>query len=121
MAFYNVFRERRTLVSVALAPEVLSFEPRRPDRVYHVTRVALENETSIGTGDIRLAVTGHGYVHPLRQFQAPAPDVLYVEDREILLLEGDALEARFSGTTSGDVLQMYLEGWWEPTTPGVPG
>lgn len=115
------FRQRRTKVSAAAAPEVLSFEPKEPDRVYHITRVAVENETSAGTGDIRLAITGHGYVHPLRQFNAPAPDVLYVEDQPLLLLEGEALEARFSGTTAADVLQMYFEGWWEPTVPGMPG
>jgi len=80
----NYFRARRTLVSTALAPEILSFAPREPDRVYHLTRVVLENETSIGTGDIRLAITGHGYVHPLRQFQAPAPDVLTPRERSVL-------------------------------------
>ena len=121
MPHRNYFRARRTLVSTALAPEILSFAPREPDRVYHLTRVVLENETSIGTGDIRLAITGHGYVPPLRQFQAPAPDVLYVEDREFVVLEGDAMEGRFSGTTSGDILQMYYEGWWEHTVAGQPG
>jgi len=50
-----------------------------------------------------------------------APDVLYVEDREFIVLEGDAMEGRFSGTTSGDVLQMYYEGWWEHTVAGQPG
>ncbi len=121
MPHRNYFRDRRTKVSAAGSPEILSFEPREPDRVYHITRVAVENETSIGTGDMRIAITGHGWVHPLRQFSAPAPDVVYVEDREFILLEGEALEARFSGTTASDILQMYFEGWWEPTTPGEPG
>lgn len=117
----HYFREHRSATSAAGSPEILSFEPRETARVYHVTRVTVENETSIGTGDIRLAITGHGYVHPLRQFSAPAPDVVYVDDQETILQDGDALEARFSGTSNNDVLRMYLEGWWEATRPGEPG
>jgi len=107
--------------SAAAAPEILTFDPETfLERVYHITRVVLENETSIGTGDIRIATNLRGRRQFYRQFQAPAPNVLYVEDREIILRPNEVLEARFAGTTAGDHLNMYLQGWWEPTNIGKP-
>ena len=107
--------------SAAAAPEILTFDPETFDeRIYHITRVAVENETSIGTGDIRIATSLRGVLQFYRGFQAPAPDVLFVEDREIILRPNEVLQARFTGTTAGDELHMYLQGWWEPTTLKLP-
>lgn len=103
-------------ISAAAAPEILTFDPETfQTRIYHITRVVLENETSIATGDYRIVTNLRGRIKPYRQFQAPAPNVLFVETEEILLLPNEVLEARFTGTTAGDLLNMYIQGWWEPT------
>jgi len=105
-----------SVTSTAGTPEILTFDPETfLTRIYHITRVVLENETSIATGDIRIATNLRGRLQFYRQFQAPAPDVLYVEDQEIILRPNEVLEARFTGTLAGDSLNMYLQGWWEPT------
>ena len=107
--------------SAAGTPEILAFDPETFEtRIYHITRVVLENETSIATGDTRIATNLRGRLQFYRQFQAPAPDVLYVEDREIILRPNETLEARFTGTLAGDSLNMYLQGWWEPTNLASP-
>lgn len=102
--------------SAAGTPEILEFDPETfLTRIYHITRVAVENETSIGTGDIRIATSLRDDLRFYRQFQAPAPNVLYVDDEEIILRPNEVLQARFTGTLEGDELHMYLQGWWEPT------
>lgn len=105
-----------SVTSAAAAPEILTFDPETFEtRIYHITRVVLENETSIATGDIRIATNLRGRRQFYRQFQAPAPNILYVEPEEIILRPNEVLEARFAGTLAGDELHMYLQGWWEPT------
>lgn len=110
------FKRHVSSTSAAAAPEILTFDPEALERIYHIARVAVENETSIGAGDIRIVTNLRDAIHPCRQFAAPAPNVLYVDDEEILLRPGEVLQARFTGTVAGDSLHMYLEGWWEPAT-----
>ena len=105
-----------SVTSAAGTPEILTFDPETfLTRIYHITRVAVENETSIGTGDIRIATSLRDVLQFYRQFQAPAPNVLFVDTDEIILRPNEVLQARFTGTTAGDELHMYVQGWWEPT------
>ena len=97
----------------------VSFGPVEPERVYHVSRFAVEDEDSTPTGDIRVSVDGHGYRHFLTEQDIPAAATLYWENEPTHLSEGESLTVRFTGATNNDSLQLYLEGFWHRRAKGA--
>ena len=64
------------------------------------------------SGDLSVYVKGHGYAHWLMSQESPAAGQLYWERWPTFLFRGESLVARFIGATAGDVLNLYLEGWY---------
>lgn len=93
----------------------VKFGPIEHDRLYVITRFAVEDETSAPSGDIRCYVEGHGYEHWLNEENSPAAGVLYWDTDGTFLVMGEFLVARFTGATANDVLELYVEGYWHPT------
>ncbi len=113
------FRARRRKVSTGDATDDVAYGPIDPERIYHISRLAVEDEDSAPTGDIRVLVTGHGYDHPIVEQDSPAAATLYWENEPFHLMEGESLVARFTGAASGDALLMYLEGFWHKRVNGA--
>lgn len=113
MPHANFFRQRVTKAAGSGAYTDVAFGPAQPGRRYTITRLAVEDETSAPSTDIRVFVDGHGYPHYILEQNSPAAATLYWENEPTLLFEGESLVARFTGATLNDVLQLYVEGWWE--------
>lgn len=109
----NYFRDRRSLAAVGGTYDEVEYGPIRENRRYHVTRLGVEDETSAPSTDIRVYVKGHGYDHWILEQNSPAAGVLYWDTDGTFLTMGESLVARFTGATAADVLQLYIEGWWE--------
>lgn len=107
------FRDRRSLVAVDATYNEVVYGPILENRRYHITRFAVEAETSAPDTDIRVYVKGHGYEHWLSEQDSPAAATLYWDVDETFLVMGESLVARFTGADADDILQMYVEGWWE--------
>ena len=108
----NYFRLRRTLSAVGGTFDDVEFGPILEGRFYHITRLAVEDETSAPSTDIRCYVGGHGYQHWLNEQNSPAAGVLYWDTDGTFLTMLESLVARFTGATASDVLKLYVEGWW---------
>lgn len=111
------FRDRRTVHSAGGTYDDIRWEPPVKDALYRLTSLAVEDETSAPSGDIRVHIEGHGYNHPLLEEDSPAAATLYWADKEEVVLPGEVLVARITGATSADVLQLYLAGYY--TLEGV--
>ena len=115
----HYFRDRRTLAAVLGTTDSVVWGPVLNGRPYHLTELAVEDETSAPTTDVRVVVTGHGFDFPLLEQDSPGAATLYWSETEHVLTEGESLVARFRGATAADVLQLYVSGWWE--APGAEG
>lgn len=107
------FRERRTVKAAGDTYDEVEFGPILENRLYEITRFAVEDETTAPTGDIRVYVKGHAYNHPLVEEDYPVAATLYWETDPVIITMGESLVARFTGATASDVLQLYVEGWWQ--------
>jgi len=107
------FRTRRTKKAVGGTYDEVEFGPILEDRLYHITRYAVEDETSEPTGDIRCYVKGHGHNHWLVEEDSPTATTLYWDPFPTSLVMGESLVARITGATANDVLNLYVEGWWQ--------
>ena len=109
------FRQRVSKASGGGTYDDVTFGPVDPGQRYAIERLAVEDETTAPTGDIRVYVDGHGYLHWELEQDSPAAATLYwlKGERPLRLHEGESLVARFTGATSGDKLHMYLEGYLE--------
>jgi len=109
----HYFRQRQTLAAVGGAYDELEFAPVLAGRICHITRFACEDETDDLTGDLRVYIKGHGYEHWLNEENTVTEDVLYWDVDGTFLTEGESLVARFTGATDGNVLELYIEGYFE--------
>lgn len=117
----HYFRARRTLPAVGGTYDDVEFGPIEEDRLYHITRFGVEDKTTAPDTDIRCYVKGHGYEHWLNEENAPVAGVLYWDTDGTFLVMGESLVARFTGADPADVLELYVEGWWEELDkPGHP-
>lgn len=107
------FRLHRTLVALGGTYDEIEFGPILENRLYMITRHAVEDETHSPTGDIRTYVKGHGYEHWENEQDSPGSATLYWDKDPVHLVMGESLVARITGATAGDVLQLYVGGWWE--------
>ena len=113
MSGRHYFRDRRSLVAADATYNEVAYGPILENRRYHITRLAVEDETTGPDTDIRVYVKGHGYTHWLLEQDSPAAATLYWDTDGTFLVMGESLVARFTGADASDVLQMYVEGWWE--------
>jgi len=93
----------------------LETDPVPDGRLYCIQHVAVEDETTYVT-EVRL------YKSELeRDFLLAEQDLLsaavpYTYDEPFYLSPYQRLKVRFTGATAGDVLKVYLSGWWQTTS-----
>lgn len=70
---------------------------------------SFENESG-ARGTIRGYIEGHGYKHWLWEQASPAEDTLYWFEENFILTEGERLCVRQASCTSGDIMQLLVNG-----------
>jgi hypothetical protein len=86
------------------------FDPVPTGRIWVVKNIAVENETTLFTS-LRVLIRDPGYDHYILEDYSLLPDRLYWHDGELWIPEGRALGVLFVGTTTGDVLRVYINGF----------
>ena len=97
------------LKSTGLATEVLRLGPVPIGEVWELHHVAVEDVTSDYTSVRIGAATSLGQ-RPLEEKVTGLAGELYYSDSPTLVPPGQYVEPRFIGTTSGDLLRMYING-----------
>jgi len=77
-----------------------------------ITHWAAKDSTSAFTA-LKLGVKRAGYFHELEEEKNPNADTLYWTKSEFHFTEGEVISTRFVGTTSGDKLVVFLDGYIE--------
>lgn len=99
------------LVSAGATNEDLLTAERVPrGELWRINHIAWEDETTAFTS-ARTFVTGHGYNHLLKSQSSPPAATLFWDDEEYLLGENEQIGVRMVGTTSGDALRLYIDGF----------
>lgn len=97
--------------SAAAAPEVLEIGPVPEGLVWVLSHVACEDETTAFT-KVRVGIADSLSFRPLEEQDPGIADELYTIPEPIIVPEGKYLRAQFTGTTSGDMLALYINGHW---------
>ncbi len=90
--------------------EEITLGPVPPGRLWVITNIALEDETTAFTS-ARVLMTGYGEEHMLIEGITLGAATLYWADSSLYIPEGRTLLFRFVGTTSADVLAAYINGF----------
>lgn len=106
------YKDRKVGVGVTGADVLVKSDYVKIGKRYCFQRVTFEDKTSAFTS-LRVYVEGHGYEHYLAEQKSPAAATLYWLKDPIYLIPGERLVAKFTGTTTGDVLEMCITGYWE--------
>ena len=87
----------------------LEIGPVPPGWTWELRHVSAEDETTASTS-LRLGVKRARTFLPLEEQKSPAAATLYSSQDPWHLAPGNSIVARFNGTTSGDVLRLYVNG-----------
>ncbi len=123
---FQVYRfpitRQEKIASAGATNEEISIGPVPPGRLWVITNIALEDETTAYTS-ARVLMTGYGEEHMLIEGITLSAAALYWADTSLYIPEGRTLLFRFVGTTSADVLAAYINGFevFQPAKqPDVP-
>ncbi|MBA7705481.1 hypothetical protein ES703_114311 [subsurface metagenome] len=99
--------------------DYLRSDPVPPDQIWYVRSHSFENETE-ARGTARGFIEGHGYDHWLWDQESPAAATLYWSEENLILSEGERLVVRQASCTSGDRIQLLINGELEDLKRPVP-
>lgn len=105
-------------VSAGATNEEINIGPVPAGKIWVITRLAFEDETTAFTY-ARGFLSGYGedvYLFEEREVLAAR---LYWDDQPLYIPEGRGITCRFNGTTSGDKLAFYVNGF-QADAGGVP-
>ena len=108
--FDRLYRITKTGVGVVNQTVRVSLGRVAPKTLRLLTHVTLENKTNDGTKD-RIGINAGSRDHYLDEIDDPLQGELIVERSDILLGEGDAFFAEFTGTENDDELILTCVGW----------
>lgn len=114
---FKRFRSKVVRVAPSTAETDVTFGPILEDRLFLVTRIAVEDETSAPTDKIRVGVLGHDGPHWVMEEATPVAATLYFDTWPTHLVQGESLIARFINATADDRLVLYVEGYYLPEQP----
>lgn len=84
----------------------------KPGERWLIRSHSFENETG-ARGTARGYIESHGYNHWLWEQESPAAATLYWSEEDMILTEGERLCVRQASCTSGDKLQLLINGYLE--------
>lgn len=106
------FRRKIIFISAGDASENIYDVFVDPDRIRFYTRIAVENLNTAMT-EFRLGVDSGREFHPHEEQDSPAAATLYWTDKILYVFGGDRLQVRVTGATSGDRLEVMVQGYEE--------
>lgn len=106
------YKDRKVGVGVTGADVLVKGDYVKIGKRYCFQRVTFEDKTSAFTS-LRVYVEGHGYEHTIAHKTGPQAATPEVLKDPIYLIPHERLVAKFTGTTTGDVLEMCITGYWE--------
>lgn len=104
----RIRRKPLRFVSAGAATEYVNDETVKPGYMHVVTRVAIENETSLFTR-FRVGVWDGANYQLSEEQKNPAAATLYWTADPIYLSEGENLRIELKGCASGDVVRVYID------------
>lgn len=111
--FDRLYREQITATGITGATILVKTERVPAGRIRVLTHVSIENKTSAYT-ECRLSIDNGATSFVLDQAIYPAAAEVLIHPKDIMLGEGDILQATLTGTTTGDVLELHAIGWEMP-------
>ena len=100
-------------VSAAATNEDIDLGPVPVGEMWALEHVAAEDETTAAT-EIRAGIVRGEQFAPLEDQESPAAGVLYTVPDPFYLGPEERLRVRFVGSTSGDKLKVYANGYARP-------
>lgn len=108
--FDRLYKRRLTGTGVTGSPVYLSLDRVDAKRIRTLSHITVENKTLPFT-KLRLSIYDGSTDHYIAEFSNPFADQLLVHQHDVLLGEGDILRAILTGTTDGDILELFAIGW----------
>lgn len=81
-------------------------------RKERIRRVSANNKTS-DYDKLRVGVWDGGLFHVFEEHRLPKADTFYFTPDTIIVRESMSLQVEFQGCTSGDILEVFIQGEWE--------
>jgi hypothetical protein len=106
------FRRKIIFISAGAAIENIYDAFVEPERVRFYTRISVENLNSAMT-EFRIGADSGREFYQCEEQDSPAAATLYWTDKILYVFGGDRLQVRVTGATSGDRLELILQGYEE--------
>lgn len=113
----RIRRKPIRFISAGVATEYIDDDRVKPGYEHIITRVALENQTTAFT-QFRLGVWDGANYQLSEEQKTPAAATLYWTTDPIYLSEGENLRIELKGCTSGDVVMVYIDGFFRKLSEG---
>ena len=108
----NLLYERVLNLNASAGTNNLTAVKVKQGRIWHVRIVSVENQTNNFTR-LRIIIVDGNVTYSCFEDMSPLAGELYFSDDEIFLREGQQIQAQLQGCTAGDVLVMFVHGYWE--------
>jgi hypothetical protein len=108
--FNLLYREQVFAAGITGSTIIMAMERVRPGTIRVITHVSVQNETSDFT-ECSLSVRNGISEYEIDQAIYPGANELLKHHHDILLGEGDILQATLTGTVTGDQIKLTAIGW----------
>lgn len=107
------YTKRIRYVKLGAAQESIVGEVPHVGKVIVLTNIGVLDEDLVNAlSKIRIGKQTSGYFHPWEEEPNPAINVLYHNELEHRLWEGERFEAQLTGGGVDDVCWVFLDGYW---------
>jgi len=103
--------ERQTIASAVAGTNTLRSRRIKPGRIFRTKIIVIENKDSAYTR-LRAGVYDRGFFYNYLEEMTPVAGQLYWTVDEMILAEGQQVQAELQGCTAGDSLEMFIQGVW---------
>jgi len=106
------FHEKVAILVATTGTNNLDYKNEHATRIYHIQGNVVQNDTTDYTW-LGWGVLSGEILYVFDEVITPLKDAWYKTSDEQVITEGETYRARLTGCTAGDVLTMFLWGWWE--------
>ena len=106
------FHEKVAILIATTGTNNLDYKNEWADKIYHIQGSVVQNDTT-GYTWLGWGVLSGEVLHIFDEVITPLKDAWYKTSDEQVITEGETYQARLTGCTAGDVLTMFVWGWWE--------
>lgn len=107
----QIIRKQLRFVSAGAATEHIDDDQAKPGRVNIFVRISIENKTS-AFSSFRIGVWDGANFQLSEEQKSPAAATLYWTVDPIYVSEGGELRVELNGCASGDVIMVYIDGFF---------